>query len=122
MSLQTVRHLTFGEGVILSLEGKYITVNFGGDIGEKTFVYPDAFEKYLEYNEPETQNSIMEIIQKKKDRLKIEEELKAEALKKAAERAEEERKKISGTSRATTRKTTKRKKTVEEVIDEVING
>lgn len=40
-----VRHKTFGTGIILSLDDSrtHITVRF--PIGEKTFVYPDAFNK-----------------------------------------------------------------------------
>lgn len=40
-----VLHTSFGKGVILSKRDKYITVKF--DTCEKTFVYPDAFEKFL---------------------------------------------------------------------------
>ena len=40
-----VIHRAFGAGVITAVNGKYITVSF--EIGEKSFVYPDAFEKFL---------------------------------------------------------------------------
>ena len=40
-----VLHTSFGKGVILAKRDKYITVKF--DNCEKTFVYPDAFEKFL---------------------------------------------------------------------------
>ena len=40
-----VLHGSFGKGIILSKNGKYITVKF--DACQKTFVYPDAFEKFL---------------------------------------------------------------------------
>ncbi len=40
-----VLHGTFGKGVILSKNDKYITVKF--DACQKVFVYPDAFEKFL---------------------------------------------------------------------------
>ena len=47
MNLATleVKHKAFGSGVIIAAEGKYITVKF--DIGNKVFVYPDIFEKFL---------------------------------------------------------------------------
>ena len=41
----TVKHKVFGEGVVTSQNGKYFTVKFGG--GEKVFVYPDVFERFL---------------------------------------------------------------------------
>ena len=40
-----VLHSTFGKGVILSKNDKYITVKF--DTCQKVFVYPDAFENFL---------------------------------------------------------------------------
>ena len=40
-----VKHKAFGLGVVVSAQGKYITVNF--DNATKTFVYPDSFEKFL---------------------------------------------------------------------------
>lgn len=40
-----VCHKAFGPGVIVSTQGKYITVKFAN--AEKVFVYPDIFEKFL---------------------------------------------------------------------------
>jgi hypothetical protein len=40
-----VNHKTFGNGVVVAANGKYMTVKF--DSAEKIFVYPDAFEKFL---------------------------------------------------------------------------
>ena len=40
-----VKHKAFGPGVIVSVQGKYITVKF--DSVEKVFVYPDIFGKFL---------------------------------------------------------------------------
>ena len=40
-----VKHKSFGNGVIVSSQGKYITVKF--EAVTKTFVYPDIFEKFL---------------------------------------------------------------------------
>ena len=40
-----VLHKTFGNGVITAVKGKYLTVTFAN--AQKTFVYPDAFEKFL---------------------------------------------------------------------------
>ena len=47
MSLENleVKHRAFGSGVIVSADGKYITVKF--DTATKIFVYPDIFEKFL---------------------------------------------------------------------------
>ena len=40
-----VNHKKFGAGKIVSKDGNYIKVKF--DTVEKSFVYPDAFEKFL---------------------------------------------------------------------------
>ncbi len=40
-----VKHKAFGPGVVVSAEGKYITVKFASV--NKVFVYPDIFEKFL---------------------------------------------------------------------------
>lgn len=40
-----VNHKAFGKGIVVSYQGKYITVKF--DKAQKTFVYPDAFESFL---------------------------------------------------------------------------
>ena len=40
-----VLHGTFGKGIVISKNDKYITVKF--EACQKVFVYPDAFEKFL---------------------------------------------------------------------------
>ena len=40
-----VLHKSFGKGTVVSVNGKYFTVKF--DTVQKTFVYPDIFEKFL---------------------------------------------------------------------------
>ena len=40
-----VKHKIFGLGTIVAKDGKYFTVSFA--VGEKKFVYPDSFGKFL---------------------------------------------------------------------------
>ena len=40
-----VRHNKFGDGSVTRFDGKYFTVHFAS--GDRVFVYPDAFEKFL---------------------------------------------------------------------------
>ena len=40
-----VNHKSFGKGVVVSYQGKYMTVRFENT--QKIFVYPDAFENFL---------------------------------------------------------------------------
>ena len=37
-------HKSFGRGIVYSVEGKYIRIRFS-TVGQKMFIYPDAFEK-----------------------------------------------------------------------------
>lgn len=41
---ELIKHKSFGEGVVKSSDGKYVKIEFK-NVGEKTFVNPDAFEK-----------------------------------------------------------------------------
>ena len=47
MVLENLRvlHKSFGEGIVTSQKGQYFTVKFASV--EKTFVYPDIFERFL---------------------------------------------------------------------------
>ena len=61
-----VLHTTFGNGVILSKRDKYITVKFAAC--EKTFVYPDAFEKFLTLADGSVSDEIRQDIELINDR------------------------------------------------------
>lgn len=81
-----VKHKTFGIGTIIEFDNKYLTVQFEGKISK--FVYPDAFEKFIEAEDPKIQKIIItNIISKKHSE---EEKRRAELL---ARKFEEERNK-----------------------------
>ena len=61
-----VLHGKFGKGVILSKNDKYINVKF--DTCEKTFVYPDAFEKFLTLADGTVSDDIKQEIASSNDR------------------------------------------------------
>ena len=61
-----VLHSSFGKGVILSRNDKYITVKF--DTCQKTFVYPDAFEKFLTLADGTVSDDIKQEIASNNDR------------------------------------------------------
>ena len=56
-----VKHKSFGNGVIVAQQGKYITVKFG--TAQKIFVYPDAFESFLTLADGSVSDDIMTDIQ-----------------------------------------------------------
>lgn len=51
MKNQQVTHTVFGTGSILRSDDRHLTVAFP-EHGEKLFVYPDAFEKFLTMSDP----------------------------------------------------------------------
>lgn len=82
-----VKHIAFGLGTITAFDGKCILIEFAA--GEKRFVYPDAFEKFIKAEDPDVQSKIIKEIQdakiaeeKKKqeeiERRRIEEEKRKE--------------------------------------------
>ena len=106
-----VEHAAWGIGTITELEGHRLVVEFANQT--KKFVYPDAFEKFIKAVDPDVQNEMINIINKKKaeaeeKRLKEEVERKAEAERKAAEK----------TARSSGKKRTPKK----EVITHRIEG
>jgi len=59
MSNCVVKHIVWGRGVINARSEKYIKVLFDDPaVGEKTFVYPDAFSKYITYEDKECQTEV----------------------------------------------------------------
>ena len=59
-----IKHKTFGEGTIISTDGKYLTAAFGSL--EKKFVYPDAFESFITLADGTVSEEILEDIKKAK--------------------------------------------------------
>ena len=55
---QAVKHISFGKGVITDVSTKVVTVHFPQ--GEKRFLYPQAFAKFLTLKDEEKQEVINE--------------------------------------------------------------
>ncbi|NLG04211.1 MAG: hypothetical protein GX567_10335 [Clostridia bacterium] len=62
---EIVKHNKFGKGTVVRKANGHIIVNFSSCQLEKSFLYPDAFKKYLEYEDPEKQQKVLEEIKKK---------------------------------------------------------
>ena len=58
MTNTTVRHRLYGIGEIVKQTEDKITVQFGGNVGEKSFLYPDVFSGHLRYEDPLMQSVI----------------------------------------------------------------
>ena len=59
-----IKHKTFGEGTVTTMDGRYITATFGSF--EKKFVYPDAFENFLTLADGSVSQEILEDIKNAK--------------------------------------------------------
>ena len=59
-----VTHKTFKRGKITSLHDQTVKVFFEGGVGEKTFVFPDAFGSFLKFTDPTLQERVSELINK----------------------------------------------------------
>ncbi len=53
-----VKHKTLGLGVVTSTDGRYIKIRFENG-AEKSFVYPDSFEKFLTLPNGELNDEIL---------------------------------------------------------------
>lgn len=54
-----VNHISFGKGKIVEEGDGFVKVSFNKkDIGEKSFVFPDAFSKFLTYDDKELQKAV----------------------------------------------------------------
>lgn len=62
-----VKHILFGSGRVVSQDDKHIRVTFeNAAIGEKSFVYPDAFAKFLTYEDEKDQTDVLALIEERK--------------------------------------------------------
>ncbi len=57
---RTVAHARFGDGVIVGIDGRYMTVCFAS--GKRRFVYPDAFSGYLVTDDPDAAEAIRQAL------------------------------------------------------------
>ena len=60
----SVKHISWGIGMVTEQKDNYIKIIFG--VGEKQFVYPDAFEKFLKCEDTNMQSQIEEELALKK--------------------------------------------------------
>lgn len=107
---EKVNHIKFGSGVITEVGEHKILVQFQDNVGVKAFLYPEAFEKFLEVVNPEVQNSILEKLHIKQEQLSAELELKRkkeEQEKEELQKVELEQKKLSLAEKRTAAKLSK---------------
>ena len=57
---QSIKHVTFGKGVVTDWNGNVITVCFSA--GEKKFIYPDAFSNFLILKNADAQKKVQRLL------------------------------------------------------------
>ena len=86
---EVVRHTTYGAGKVTERDRNHISVVFEGMPEKKTFQYPEAFEKFLEFEDEKLQQEA----RAQWEALKAERSVEAENHKAIYELHEEERRK-----------------------------
>lgn len=76
-----VEHGKYGKGKIVKFKEDYIYVQFEGMDREVSFLYPDAFEKFLTFKEKEQEERVEQDLQDKKDQAQAEEDERFEKYK-----------------------------------------
>lgn len=71
---ELVTHPVFGKGKIIDQESTRITIQFTKEIGVKQFIYPDAFEKYLNMCNPATAQSVLADLSTKKQQIVLQQQ------------------------------------------------
>lgn len=64
---QTVKHVSFGTGVIVDQEERFLYVDFAQQ-GKKRFAYPDAFSRFLTFADADQQKEAHVLCQQKKQK------------------------------------------------------
>lgn len=86
----TVKHFRYGEGKVLACENGFIQIVFPNQ-GEKSFVYPESFGRFLKCSDPEVMTRVTtDLIFKKaeEDAVRREKEALEAALVRRKEEAE----------------------------------
>lgn len=91
---ESVCHARFGQGKVVRVEPKRITVSFPEPYGEKCFIYPDAFEHFLTVEDAAVSAQLEQAIVQRDAELarkkhELEERIKAYAQQAADEKAQE---------------------------------
>jgi hypothetical protein len=108
---ENVEHSVFSEGIITEVDGNKIWIQFPDEVGTKTFLYPEGFEKYLKATNEAVMENVLEELRVKKEIIEFQREVKE---RKEAE-IKERMVKAEPVKKKAVRKTVKKKPVIEEV-------
>lgn len=55
---QTVQHTTFGTGRVVLIDNGHMVIQFAENIGEKNFLYPEAFQHFMKMSASAAQDIV----------------------------------------------------------------
>ncbi|WP_289302466.1 hypothetical protein [Enterocloster bolteae] len=74
MKNESVKHVRYGTGRVAEVVQNHMVVLFDGEAGRKVFAYPDAFERFLCFDDPILQKraeaAVMELKKKRTEEAK----------------------------------------------------
>lgn len=82
---ELVEHPVFGTGTVISQDDRRITIQFSKETGVKRFLYPDAFEKYLNMCNPTAAQKVLADLSAKKEQIEKQRRKEEEAEQKEIE-------------------------------------
>jgi hypothetical protein len=62
---EKVKHEEYGLGIIVTLDDNKLCVEFDKQHGKKKFLYPDAFDHFLELENPDCEEEISKLLRMK---------------------------------------------------------
>jgi len=71
---ELITHPVFGKGKVISQENTRITIQFAKEIGIKQFIYPDAFEKFLNMCNLAAAQSLLADLSSKKQQIELQQQ------------------------------------------------
>ncbi|MBW4084281.1 hypothetical protein [Paenibacillus sp. S150] len=105
---EQVSHVRYGKGTVASHDGGRITVVFPEGAGEKSFLYPEAFEHHLSISDPGIQKKIMKELKLKFEQTAAEKLRQEQQYVEEMDRLAEEKLASKKTSRRKTPRSTKK--------------
>ncbi|UNK19377.1 hypothetical protein MNQ98_04910 [Paenibacillus sp. N3/727] len=93
---QKVTHIRFGEGCVVSKTENRIGIHFSDPIGQKLFIFPDAFVQYLRMHDPKAQEYVINQYYRNQKEMEAEKQRKLHL-----QREEEEREAAADAARIT---------------------
>ncbi|NUU74332.1 hypothetical protein [Paenibacillus xylanilyticus] len=83
---QKVMHVRFGEGCVVSKTENRIGIHFSDPIGQKVFIFPDAFVQYLWMHDPNVQEYVISQYYQKQKEIEAEKQRNLQLQKEEEER------------------------------------